>query len=122
CRAMRVVLLLGCLLVLTVSEARADDASGVPSLALSEPKLEPRAHSALIAAIEVPLINLTIWGFDRFVLDASYARISPTSIAQNLSGGWTIDQDSFEVNQFGHPYQGALSFTAARSAGVGFWW
>lgn len=120
---MRLVLLLtACLLALPGAEARADDDLQVPALTLPEPTLSPKTHNALIAAIEVPLINLTIWGFDRYVLDASYARISPSSIARNLSGGWTIDQDSFEVNQFGHPYQGALSFTAARSAGVGFWW
>lgn len=120
---MRVPLLLAaCLLALPCLEARADDDLQVPALTLQEPTLTPKTHNALIAAIEVPLINLTIWGFDRFVLDASYARISLDSIATNITGGWTIDQDSFEVNQFGHPYQGALSFTAARSAGVGFWW
>lgn len=91
-------------------------AAGSPARA-DEPPPSP-----LLAAIEVPAINLSIWGVNRFLLNADYAYISGSSIATNLTRAWTYDVDSFEVNQFGHPYQGALSFNAARSAGVGFWW
>lgn len=34
---------------------------------------------------------------------------------------WVHDRDPFNVNQFGHPYQGATMYGFARSAGQGFW-
>jgi hypothetical protein len=34
---------------------------------------------------------------------------------------WVFDQDPFNVNQFGHPYQGATMYGLARSANLGFW-
>ena len=34
---------------------------------------------------------------------------------------WVHDPDPFNVNQFGHPYQGATMYGIARSSGHGFW-
>jgi hypothetical protein len=34
---------------------------------------------------------------------------------------WVHDPDPFNVNQFGHPYQGATMYGIARSTGHGFW-
>src|ERR1700724_823261 len=34
---------------------------------------------------------------------------------------WVFDTDPFNINQFAHPYQGAMMFGFTRSAGVGFW-
>jgi hypothetical protein len=34
---------------------------------------------------------------------------------------WEFDQDPFNINQFGHPYQGATMYGLARSSGLGFW-
>lgn len=34
---------------------------------------------------------------------------------------WVHDQDPFNVNQFGHPYQGATMYGWPRSSGLGFW-
>jgi hypothetical protein len=53
----------------------------------------------------------------------SFAQVSFDSIKSHFDGRrpWTWDVDYFVTNQFGHPYQGALAFTAARSAGVPFW-
>jgi hypothetical protein len=34
---------------------------------------------------------------------------------------WVTDNDAFNVNQFGHPYQGAMMYGLARSSGYGFW-
>lgn len=111
---MRFLVLLSVWFSLSTAFALDDDAP--------EPALDPRPfHSILIPALEVPAINLTIWAFNRYALQADYAYISAASIKRNLSGPWTYDVDSFEVNQFGHPYQGAMSFTAARSSGLNFW-
>ena len=34
---------------------------------------------------------------------------------------WVHDRDPFNVNQFGHPYQGATMFGWPRASGLGFW-
>jgi hypothetical protein len=34
---------------------------------------------------------------------------------------WVHDRDPFNVNQFGHPYEGATMYGLARSSGQGFW-
>jgi hypothetical protein len=34
---------------------------------------------------------------------------------------WEIDKDAFEINQFGHPYQGATMYGLVRANGYGFW-
>jgi hypothetical protein len=52
---------------------------------------------------------------------APWADVSADSIGRNLRSPWVLDDDDFWINQFGHPYQGTWSFTAARSAGLGFW-
>jgi Domain of unknown function (DUF3943) len=43
------------------------------------------------------------------------------SIEHNAGASWVYDSDSFDINQFGHPYQGSMYFGFARSAGNGFW-
>ena len=40
---------------------------------------------------------------------------------QLTKGKWSTDNDSFEVNQFGHPYQGSVYFGFARSAGLNYY-
>lgn len=44
-----------------------------------------------------------------------------TFLEQLTKGKWSIDNDSFEVNQFGHPYQGSVYFGFARSAGLNYY-
>ncbi len=113
-------------LALLTATAAAEEASGI----LPDPGTELPAQQAplrspptdyWIPALVVPAINITIWAFNRYVTREDFARISPSSIWSNVTGPWVLDEDGFEVNQMGHPYQGSLSFAAARSAGVGFW-
>ena len=47
--------------------------------------------------------------------------MTPATVPSNFRGPWVFDNDNFEVNLVGHPYQGALAFSAARSGGFGFW-
>ena len=48
-------------------------------------------------------------------------RVSSASIRRNLRSGWGTDNDPFETNQLGHPYQGAMYHGFARSAGLDYW-
>lgn len=73
------------------------------------------------AAAAVVGSNVAVHAFDRYVLDASYAHVTPAVVAHNLRTGFVWDNDPFYVNLLLHPYQGAIHFTAARYFGLSFW-
>jgi hypothetical protein len=77
-----------------------------------------------IPALETELLHLSFLAFTNLVSQESFGLISLDTIASHIDGrkGWYFDTDYFSTNQLGHPYQGALTFTAARSAGISFWW
>lgn len=75
-----------------------------------------RAALLLVGAEVVP------WTFDRYVFKYGYTKISFASIKHNLQlKNWTWDNDEFQTNQFGHPYQGSQFFSAFRANGYSFW-
>ena len=57
----------------------------------------------------------------RVVDEPAFYEVSPASIRRNLSHSWVIDEDPFEINQIGHPYQGAMYHDIARSNGMNYW-
>ncbi|MCF0216300.1 MAG: DUF3943 domain-containing protein [Fibrobacteraceae bacterium] len=73
-----------------------------------------------IVATEITALNVLVWGWDRYVLDKDYARISPSIWKRNLDEGFEWDHNHWAINFYGHPYQGSTYFTAARSAGNDF--
>lgn len=70
---------------------------------------------------EVLGYNLIQSGFNRFVLDTTYSYISIDSVLDNLTSSWVWDSDTFLVNHVGHPYQGSVYYTAARSSHLNFY-
>jgi hypothetical protein len=84
----------------------------------------PPVPSFLIPLVETQIFNLAFLAFSNLVSRESFAQVSADSIASHFDGRrhWEWDVDIFVTNQFGHPYQGALAFTAARSSGLSFWW
>lgn len=84
--------------------------------------------SYLIPALELPGFIVLLNLFDRVVFHDNvkngrrvYATNPSTFWDQLTSQDWTFDQDSFKVNQFGHPYEGATMYGLARSSGLNFW-
>lgn len=73
------------------------------------------------AAVEAVGINVFVQSFDRFVLDADFAKINFSTIRHNIKTGFVWDNDQFSTNLFAHPYHGGLYFNAARSNGMSFW-
>ena len=57
----------------------------------------------------------------RRIYEPETSQVSAASIRRNLRGPWVVDEDPFQVNQFGHPYQGAMYHGIARSSGLGYW-
>lgn len=85
----------------------------------------PREHrNLLLPIIEAEGLHFALAAINNLVLRSDFAQISIDSIISHFDGRrpWWFDVDSFAINQFGHPYQGSLAFTAARSSGLSFWW
>jgi hypothetical protein len=53
--------------------------------------------------------------------DPEFYEVSAASIRRNLGRSWVVDEDPFEINQIGHPYQGAMYHDIARSNGLNYW-
>jgi hypothetical protein len=84
--------------------------------------------SYLIPALEVPGFLGLLQIFDR----TAYANqtedgkkvyeVSGATVWNHLrKQDWVFDKDPFNVNQFGHPYEGATMYGLARSSGLSFW-
>ena len=87
-----------------------------------------RAHakkgvaSFFIAATEVISANIALNAFDSIVLNLDFTRVTPAIIWQHLSKNlWEWDQNTFVMNQAGHPYLGAVFFNAGRANGFNFY-
>jgi hypothetical protein len=78
--------------------------------------------SYLIPAVEIVAMDAAINLAARKVMDdpAAY-EVTSGSIRRNLRRSWVIDDDPFEINQVGHPYQGAMYHGIARSNGMNYW-
>ncbi|MBL0695503.1 DUF3943 domain-containing protein [Comamonas sp. JC664] len=75
----------------------------------------------LIPIVEMGALHGIFWGTAK-ILGKPYADISLETMRRNLYvNGWVWDEDAFATNAFGHPYQGSLAYTAARTSGFGFW-
>lgn len=80
------------------------------------------------ASSEVFLANFVVWGFDRYIRPAPEGgekgdgfRVGINSWWNNIKNGFEWDDNNFGTNQWGHPYHGALFYTAGRANGFGFW-
>jgi Domain of unknown function (DUF3943) len=74
-----------------------------------------------LAAAEL-LVDLTIATFqNEYFHDSDYVQVSPRTWWRNLERGFEIDANKFDTNNFYHPWNGALFYSAGRSTGLGFW-
>ncbi|WP_186458719.1 DUF3943 domain-containing protein [Mucilaginibacter achroorhodeus] len=74
------------------------------------------------AAAEWGLAQVIPFSYGKFIAHAPYSNVTTATIWRNLNpGSWQWDKDIFRTNQFGHPYQGSLYFSAFRSNGYNFW-
>jgi hypothetical protein len=88
----------------------------VPALEEAEPR-----KSFLLPILEIVVMDAGINLVNRQGPDGYFYKVTSSSIRRNLKSKWVIDDDPFEVNQFLHPYQGAMYHGIARSAGLNYW-
>ena len=84
--------------------------------------------SHLIPVLEIPTFIMALNGYSRLAKpneeqDGKKVYSVTPSIFWNhvVRGPWGFDPDNFKVNQLMHPYQGAMYYGFARSAGLSFW-
>ncbi len=68
-------------------------------------------------------VDVAVWSFNRFIRDGGQDhefRVGLQSWKNNYLNGFNWDDNSFSTNQFGHPYQGSLTYNAGRANGFGF--
>ena len=96
-----------------------DDDADATAFAFDDP-MRQKKHPWR-AALEAFGINVGVQFFDRYVMNEDFAKISWSSIKNNIKTGFVWDNDQFSTNLFAHPYHGGLYFNAARSHGMSFW-
>lgn len=84
--------------------------------------------SYLIPALEIPGFLGLLSIYDRYAYADKmqdgkkvYSSTFSSTWEHLRKQNWVFDQDPFNINQFGHPYQGATMYGLARSANLGFW-
>jgi len=77
--------------------------------------------SYAIPALEILIFDTILNRVDNQYFGCCDYRVTMDSVRRNLRSSWVIDRDPFAVNQLGHPYQGSMYHTFARSAGLGYW-
>lgn len=84
--------------------------------------LKPR-QNLLLPILESEALHFILAASNNLLLREHFAQLSWDSTLSHFDGRrpWEADVDQFVINQVGHPVQGALSFTAARSSGINFW-
>ncbi len=118
------ILIIICLLSLGLSSATAGEAidwNQNQSSAVQDSFIMEKNFAR--TAVEVVGLNLLVWSYDRYLRAGGGAgfRIGFNSWKENLTNGFEWDDNSFNTNQFAHPYHGSLYFNAARSNGYSFW-
>jgi hypothetical protein len=107
----------GAALACGLSAACATGAAMRPAL----PQDDGGHKSYILPVVEIVVMDAAVNLGGRLLLDPASFAVTPASIYRNLRGPWVVDDDPFEINQFGHPYQGAMYHGAARSNGLSYW-
>jgi hypothetical protein len=81
-----------------------------------------KGESYVIPSFEVPGFLAALSVYDRITIPHDVYNSTLSSTWEHLhEQHWVFDTDPFNINQFAHPYQGAMMFGFARASGVSFW-
>ena len=91
------------------------------ALAAEDDWLGAPEKSHLIPALDILGFDFLVNRYNHYVSDEPTAEVTLSTMKDNLRGPWVIDNDPFQINQLGHPYQGSMYHGFARSAGLNYW-
>lgn len=81
----------------------------------------PPKRNLFIPLGDIVAFDFLLNRFDKHFIDHDTYDVSFTTVGNHLTHGWVIDNDPYSINQFLHPYQGAMYHGFARSAGFNYW-
>jgi hypothetical protein len=114
-----------CAVLLACAFSAACASSQNPQPALSqdgEARREDTGHkSYVLPIVEIVAMDAAVNRIGSMLLEPETFAVTPQTIRRNLRGPWVVDDDPFQVNQIGHPYQGAMYHNIARSNGLSYW-
>src|SRR3954465_11936629 len=111
-----------CIVCFVAVAAGAALAQPLPDLGSSTPTAEKEeAKSYAIPAAEIAGFEFLLNRIDRRIYGGRDYAVTIGTIKRNLRHSWVVDNDPYQINQLGHPYQGSIYHGLARSAGLGFW-
>jgi hypothetical protein len=84
------------------------------NLVTDDPEYNKR-YPLYVPFVTIVGTGLSIWAFNRYVMNEEWARVNSKTIRSNLNGHWEWDYDRFGINFIGHPYSGNLYFNCARA-------
>src|SRR5687768_1131166 len=111
------VRLIGAVLACGLSVACATRGAAPPAL----PQGDNGHKSYILPIVEIVAMDAGVNRVGRMIFEPATFDITTNSIRRNLRGPWVVDDDPFQINQFGHPYQGAMYHGIARSNGLNYW-
>jgi hypothetical protein len=82
---------------------------------------EVQGQSFVVPAVEIVAMDAGVNYAGRRLTEPQDFTVTAQSIRRNLSTSWVVEDDPFEINQFLHPYQGAMYHGISRSSGLGYW-
>src|SRR5688572_19488173 len=101
--------------------SRADTMAVLPQQESTAAQDDPGHKSYVLPVVEIVAMDAALNRVGPLLYEPETFDVTMASIRRNLRGPWVVDDDPFQVNQFGHPYQGAMYHGIARSNGLGYW-
>lgn len=87
----------------------------------SDTDAAPIEKSYLIPALEIAGFDFLLNRYNKRYSGIPDYDVSFQTLRRNLRRSWGVDDDAFNINQLGHPYQGSMYHGFGRSAGLNFW-
>jgi hypothetical protein len=87
----------------------------------AQPEVGGGHKSYVLPVVEIVAMDAAVNLAARALMEPADYEVTPSSIRRNLRGPWVVDEDPFQINQFLHPYQGAMYHGIARSNGLSYW-
>jgi hypothetical protein len=107
----------------TTSDSPAETTSDLPAprfQAEIAAEASPVRKNHFVPFFDIVAFDFLLNRFNRTFIDRGTYDVNLASIKRNLNSPWVLDNDPFSINQFMHPYQGAMYHGFARSAGLNY--
>lgn len=84
-------------------------------------KTSPTFRNYLLSYLNTQFDNMFLSFYNRTIDPKPYADIDLDIIYHNITNPWVWDDDEFNINHIGHPYQGSMYHQGARANGLNFY-